>query len=230
MKKILASFVLMGTINAVQAQVSITPEIGIGTNIRSNLIHKWNPSIKIGGGVDFSLSKHFGIESGVYYNLKSYSNTTPSFSNKSAIWHEDISVKRHQLQLPIIGKFSYKLNKDLSLFCGAGMYIGGYISSHTSRDRKFAWQDIQNGDIYEMLTGKGYTDNGISNDQLFNEQYSNDYGFDWGASGNIGIEMKQLRVKLSYDLSLSKENTFDKISPNYHTLTLSVGYKFNLNK
>lgn len=71
---------------------------------------------------------------------------------------------------------------------------------------------------------------GRSNDEIFKERYSYDKGFDWGVVGNIGVEKNRLLVKLGYDLSLSKESAIDKIAPNYHTLTLSAGYRFDLNK
>ena len=52
--------------------------------------------------------------------------------------------------------------------------------------------------------------------------------FDWGVSSNIGIETHHWYAKLQYDLSLGKEGKNDVIGANYHTLTLSVGYKFGL--
>ncbi len=230
-KKVISLFVLASMFYTAHAQISITPEVGLGANVRSNLIHKWNPSIKVGASVDFPISSHFAVESGLFYNLRTYSDISGTFSNNSVTWNEDITVKRHQLQVPIMGKFSWKLNDSgLSFFCGAGIYIGGYVSNNISRDRKVLWQNSENGDLYEMLIGKGYNNSGRSNDEVFHERYSADKGFDWGVMGNIGVEKNRLMVKVGYDLSLSKESSIDKISPNYHTITLSAGYRFNFNR
>ena len=58
--------------------------------------------------------------------------------------------------------------------------------------------------------------------------YGEARNFDWGVSSNIGIETNHWYAKLQYDLSLGKEGKNDVIGANYHTLTLSVGYKFGL--
>lgn len=231
-KKVMSLLVLMSMFYTAYAQISIIPEVGLGANARSNSIHKWNPSLKVGASVDFTLSRHFAIESGLFYNLRTFSEISGTFSNKSAMWSEDVTVKRHHLQVPVMGKFFWNLNDSgLTFFCGAGMYIGGYVSNNISRERNILWMDSENADIYEAYGGVGYDGgHGRSNDEIFKERYSYDKGFDWGVVGNIGVEKNRLLVKLGYDLSLSKESAIDKIAPNYHTLTLSAGYRFDLNK
>lgn len=58
--------------------------------------------------------------------------------------------------------------------------------------------------------------------------YEKARNFDWGMASNIGVEINSWYVKLQYDLSLGKESKNDVIGANYHSLTLSVGYKFGL--
>ena len=71
-----------------------------------------------------------------------------------------------------------------------------------------------------------FTEYPWGNDNLY--LYDEARRFDWGVSSNIGIETHHWYAKLQYDLSLGKEGKNDVIGANYHTLTLSVGYKFGL--
>jgi len=65
---------------------------------------------------------------------------------------------------------------------------------------------------------------GNSNQDLYQKART----FDWGINAMVGIETKRWVTKLQYDMSLGKESGGDPIGVNYHTLTLSVGYKFHL--
>ena len=76
------------------------------------------------------------------------------------------------------------------------------------------------------LYGFMYGEDAMGNSNLF--LYEEARNFDWGVSSNIGIETNHWYAKLQYDLSLGKEGKNDVIGANYHTLTLSVGYKFGL--
>ena len=79
-----------------------------------------------------------------------------------------------------------------------------------------------NSSVYAFM----YGEDAMGNSNLF--LYEEARNFDWGVSSNIGIETNHWYAKLQYDLSLGKEGKNDVIGANYHTLTLSVGYKFGL--
>lgn len=67
----------------------------------------------------------------------------------------------------------------------------------------------------------------FGNSNLFLYEKANN--FDWGITSNIGIESNNWVFKLQYDLSLGKEGSSnDVITANYHTLSLTLGYKFHL--
>ncbi len=81
--------------------------------------------------------------------------------------------------------------------------------------------------MYEQYyDGFVYEKDAWGNDNLY--LYDEARRFDWGVSSNIGIKIHHWYAKLQYDLSLGKEGKNDVIGANYHTLTLSVGYKFGL--
>ena len=230
-QKALLIVAFAGLFVSAKAQVSVTPEVGISANARSNIMHKWKPAFRVGAAVEFPVSGTFSFLTGLYYVRREFSDITPAYHNASALWMEHVTVKRHLLQVPLMAKFTWRVGEKASMFWAGGAYIGGYVGTSATQERLLAWQNTENGDMYEVVAGTGQTSNSDqTNDEAFKERYTYDRNFDWGVSSSLGIEVNRVVVKAHYDLSLGKEAQIGSVSPNYHTLSLSVGYKFNLGK
>ena len=63
-----------------------------------------------------------------------------------------------------------------------------------------------------------------------NDKWTHDNPFDWGLSFQAGVEVASWVINVGYDVSLGKEYQYDSAGLKYHTLSLSVGYKFKLGK
>ena len=153
-RKLLFVLAFAGLFASANAQVSVTPEVGIGANMRTNLVdNKWKPTVKVGAAVEFPVSRVFSFQTGLYYMQKGFSDITPAYSNASARWMENVTVKRHLLQVPIMAKLTWQVGEKTSLFWAGGMYIGGCVGTSTTRSRMFAWYDSENGDWTEIVAG-----------------------------------------------------------------------------
>lgn len=236
MRKQMILSLLMGAgcFTAAQAQVSITPEIGLGTNYRSAFEAGWTPTIKAGASVEFPLSSEvFSLESGLFYMRRGYEELTEPFSNEGGAWIERVKVNRHLLQVPIKAKFSWKVGRDVKLFCGVGAYVGYYVGDHYKSERYFTDNSSYDGGYDDWYMDRFYDDGvnaaGRKASVVLKERYDAD-NFDWGVTAEVGVETNRWVMKAGYDLSLGKESSADPVAANYHTLTLSVGYKFSLGK
>ena len=213
---------------ATYAQVTVTPEFSLGTNYRNNVYDKWNPTMKVGAAVDIPLRKGFSFETGLFYTVRSFDEITPVFSNESGSWMEHVNLKRHQLQLPLTAKYTWKLSNGVKLFCAAGGYVGYYIKNKCATERMITDYDRENANWQELYQGVGYNEQGMSNTIYVGRLYQCAHDFDWGVTGNVGVEAKNFVYKAGYDLSLGKESSGDPIAANYHSVYLSIGYRFHL--
>lgn len=227
MKKTVMACTLMASACALHAQhVTLAPEAGISAVQRYAWGQSWRPSAKIGVSADFNLTNHFAIESGLFYTFRGYSiQNGGTFSNGDATWIEKVSQTRHFLQVPVLAKFKWSLNKNTKMFFGVGPYVGFCLKNKFDSNPYFMngtypskYEQYYDGFVY------GEDERGYSNLYLYQEARN----FDWGLSANVGIETNNWYVKLQYDLSLGKEGKNDVIGANYHSLTLSTGYKFHL--
>lgn len=111
------------------------------------------------------------------------------------------------------------------MFFGVGPYIGVCLKNRFDSNPIFL-NDSDLGGYAEFYDGMipGVDQFGGTNQYLYDKART----FDWGLAANVGIETQKWIVRLQYDLSLGKESDGDVIGANYHTLTLSVGYKFHL--
>ncbi|MCC8144411.1 MAG: porin family protein [Tannerellaceae bacterium] len=212
-----------------KAQWSLSPEFGMAAVKPAYAGSDWRSKVKLGIGVEYGfLPGVFSIKSGLYYTQRGnkdsdliYSHTEDNTMDVISIMHES---NRGFLQLPVLANFLFPLNEDIRLNLAAGAYIAPVL--HKS------WS--YGGGYY-----KPYPDNGYSGAQWGYVYYdgSGTYhqphlpGFDWGLSFAAGIEVKNVLVNVGYDYSLGeKESGWGPlaIGTNYHTFTLSVGYKFRL--
>ena len=107
MKKKLLVCALAASACALHAQhVTLAPEAGVSAVMRGGWGQSWRPSAKIGVSADFNLTKHFAIESGLFYTFRGYTiDNGGIYSNGDATWMENVSQTRHFLQVPVLAKF-----------------------------------------------------------------------------------------------------------------------------
>ena len=116
---------LLGVCTVSAQNITLSPETGISVVRRIPYEKDWSPAAKVGVSADFNLTKHFSIESGLFYTFRHYQiDDGGIYSNDDATWIETVSRTRHFLQLPILAKFHWQLNKDTKLFFGVGPYVG----------------------------------------------------------------------------------------------------------
>lgn len=205
---------------------SISPEIGISAVQRHGWGQQWRPSIKVGFSADYNLTKKFAIESGLFYTFRGYSITHGGiYSNETCSWMENVSQTRHFLQLPILAKFKWNINENTKLFWGVGPYIAICLKNDFNSN-PFYMNGTYPDEMHQYYDGYTYGTDQFGNSNQF--LYEKSRNFDWGLSSNIGIESNNWVVKFQYDLSLGKEGNNSVITANYHSLSLSIGYKFKL--
>ena len=195
------------TLSVSAQNITLSPEAGISMLRRPPYGEDWRPSAKAGIAVDFNLTKHFGIESGLFYTFRHY------------------KIDDGGIQLPVLAKFHWQVNKDTKVFFGVGPYIGVCLKTKLDGNQRLI-EGTFPGTMQQYYDGFVYGKDEWGNSNLF--LYDKDRKFDWGVAANIGVEVRNWYTKLQYDLSLGKEGKGDVIGANYHTLTLSAGYKFHL--
>ena len=224
--KLFICALLLGVYTVSAQNITLSPETGISVVRRIPYEKDWSPAAKVGVSADFNLTKHFSIESGLFYTFRHYQiDDGGIYSNEDATWIETVSRTRHFLQLPVLAKFHWQLNKDTKLFFGVGPYVGLCLKTKLDGNQRLLKGSFP-GVTGQYYDGFVYGEDQAGNSNLF--LYDKDRKFDWGVSANVGIEIRNWYTKLQYDLSLGKENKGDAIGANYHTLTLSAGYKFHL--
>ncbi len=184
------------------AQWHVTPEIGL-TSVKYNGVgdKNWTAGVKAGVSVEYMLHiDRLSLKSGLYYANRGYSLGIFSEDNSPYEVSNVYELNRNFLQLPVMVNFYCPLSDEVSLFFAAGPYAAISI--------KDKWE------------GGSFKDTG-----KYGLQDPN--AFDWGVSALVGIEInKRWVIQAGYDLSLGEESSNDGINANYHTLSLSIGYKF----
>jgi hypothetical protein len=216
MKKTLFVLLLLVSVSATHAQWSITPEAGF-TTVKRTGASDWKPGAKIGLGVEYDFSNRFALQSGLYYASQGYSANGPTIlyspENGGQYFEDDrdqpSKQNRNFLQLPVMAKFSWGVSEDARISFAAGPYV-----ALGSEPRLAYWN-----------TGLPHP-----SDENHVRKSPDYHDLSWGASIALGVEVKQLAVKLGYDISLRPEGPEDYQDANYHTFSLTVGYKFKLGK
>lgn len=206
MKKMIVFVCILFVISVqVKAQWSVTPEVGIAA-IKNNGFggDGWIIGPKTGVGLGYQFNHNMGLKSGLYYAQRGFSMDgvyEPTGEYHAA--HSEIKFRRHFLQIPFLFNYSCPLNNDVVLNFAAGPYIALSVKDH--------WNESA---LIETYMPDLMGDNRI---------------FDWGVSASAGVEIKKKWIiNLNYDLSLGEESENDGLNANYHTVGLSVGYKFSL--
>lgn len=138
------------------------------------------------------------------------------------------TLTRHFLQLPVMVDFSFPLADEVRLHVAAGPYIAVSLADHWDGYSGYLCESAVPGSA-GFAGGNGYGAYPGSLTQGFNPTRGL-RAFDWGVSGVLGLEVKRWMFNFAYDLSLGKEYKHGSVGVNYHTVSLSVGYKFKLGK
>ena len=228
MKKLTVISALLMSACALNAQdITHSPEAGSSAVLRHGWGQGWRPAAKIGVSADFNLNKHFAIESGLFYTFRGYTiNNGGTYSNEYSTWTEHVSQTRHFLQMPVLAKFKWSIDKNTKLFWGVGPYVGVCLKNKFDSN-PYYMNNSYPDEMHQYYDGYMAGTDQFGNSNLFLYEKAN--SFDWGITSNIGIESNNWVFKLQYDLSLGKEGSSnDVITANYHTLSLTLGYKFHL--
>lgn len=120
------------------------------------------------------------------------------------------SVRRDYLQLPALARFNWKIGEDVKFHIAAGPYLAYGIGGK----RKYKAME---------MSDKGFSETDESFNPFKNSSYER---FDWGLTFNAGVEVKRFTFNASYDMGLGNEYKYDGIGLKYHTVSLTVGYRF----
>jgi len=229
MKKTMRKFVclalLMMSFVAVKAQWSVSPELGLSMVNRPGIVNsKWDNGWKVGVGVEYQFSPMFSLKSGLHYTQRGWElSFIPWLDQEGELSISTGDSKRHFLQLPVMAQLGWDLGKDIRLNVAAGPYIA-YCVHHN-----YSYGTYSNFTHYGYGGyGYGYGSGGTGSSYGGYRPFDGLRSFDWGASFAVGLEVKNLYFNIGYDLSLGEEYPNDGLNVNYHTLSLTVGYKFRL--
>lgn len=250
MKRIagLLLLMMMGIVS-VHAQWTITPEAGMAITKRNAFQTGWEGRPKIGVGLEYQFpSEFFALRTGLYYMQRGYSGdigSTAYLSGYGYSWgygkmpsygmgnggygsYYDYAydlgstLRRHFLQLPVMADFSFRLADDVRLHLAAGPYIAVSMADH--------WDGYTGYLCENAIPGGSESVGGTVPAPYQRNPAKGLRAFDWGLSGVVGLEVKQWMFNFGYDLSLGKEYKHGSVGVNYHTISLSLGYKFKLGK
>lgn len=222
MKKIVMLVLLMMCSWIANAQWSLTPEAGMTAYKKSGFRSEWKSGWKVGVGTEYRFNPGwFSLKSGLYYTQRglSYEYSYPGPQGTNSVVTYNREEMNNYFQLPVMANFSWTLAEDVRLNLAVGPYVGWNMGGSSSTG---IWV---NG-------GNGYGYGGLYDDEM---QYEPVYDnkprtFDWGVSAQLGLEVKQWVVNVGYEASLGKEYKYNTDKLNYHTLSMTVGYKFKLGK
>lgn len=204
-----------------QAQWRVTPEAGLSVVRRPPYGADWRPGVKMGTSVEYSFGRTFSLVGGLHYAQRGHEADYGKFQNESgATWVEHFSVTRHFGQLSLMAQFSHWFNPNVRIFGAIGPYVAYSLKDRYHRDPIiFSWGDDSTWDSSTLVGTDQFGDSSES-------VYQGHRSFDWGMTALVGVEAYRWTTKLQYDLSLGKESRWDQVRANYHTLSLSVGYRF----
>lgn len=228
---VLFVMLIMCTVAVSAQQWSLTPELGMTAIKRGGDgyvtfggNYSWSPRFKGGLGVEYSFKPGwFALKSGLYYTQRGHNDDIfgPLLNGKNDPQADveiyNMKTTRHFLQLPVLADFSFRLSDDVRLHLAAGPYVAASLSDRMTVSYTG----------YKQYGDGGYASWGTSGSS--SEMHTNRW-FDWGVSFQAGIEAKQWVMNVGYDASLGKEYKYGSTDLKYHTISLSVGYKFKLGK
>lgn len=124
---------------------------------------------------------------------------------------------RYYLQLPIMMRYDWKIGDKARFHLALGPYIAYGLGGN-------AYSEVQG---FELKQDEGRYE--IVRDYRESERNPFDQGrrrFDWGITAEAGFDIGRWSIALDYDLGLGKQYRSDGIDAKYHTISLTVGYRF----
>lgn len=225
MKRFVVLVMMVMSIASVSAQRwSLTPEVGVtGVLRKENMLNtyeqKWGVRWKMGVGVEYQTSSVFSLKSGLYYTQRGYSShlLMPGNEETGGMYDVFFKLNRHFLQVPLLANVSFKVADEVRLNVGVGPYVAWSVQDNPESSY-LLWETTEGGESIGVDGSSGI------------DAWKHDRAFDWGASLQAGVEVKQWVMNVGYDISLGKEYDKGLVCLKYHTLNFTVGYKFRLGK
>lgn len=126
---------------------------------------------------------------------------------------------RYYLQLPIMMRYDWKIGDKARFHLALGPYIAYGLGGN-------AYSEVQG---FELKQDEGRYE--IVRDYRVSESDRNPFHqgvrrFDWGITAEAGFDIGRWSIALDYDLGLGKQYRSDGIDAKYHTISLTVGYRF----
>lgn len=196
--------------------------LGEGIDQEGNKVEFFRPFYLNGEDYCFSTYYYGGgyKDNGLYYY--GYGGTTvPDLKDarlKRVEYYESHS-RRYYLQLPVMVRYDWTIGDKARFHLALGPYIayglGGKVYS-TMRS-------------YELKGDEGRYDFALGYQESESDRNPFEQGvrrFDWGIAVEAGFDIGHWSIGLDYDLGLGKQYRFDDIGAKYHTISLTVGYRF----
>lgn len=233
-RNLLVLLLLLGAM-PLAAQWFVIPEVGVNTfKLRDDYSSGgWHAGLKAGVAVEYRFKGDlFALQSGVFYMRKRFSYHYPS-SVDSYDWqgqnHLSIDIYKgksdnNYLQIPLLAKFGWNLERDLRLHVALGPVVDLFLADKGyEAKRSYA------------ISGK---EEGRYNYSKQTRTYDNDAGKTlYGGMFEAGIDIKQWTINTEYDISFYHNDELLMATPGvnnyrfsreYHTVSLMVGYRFKL--
>jgi hypothetical protein len=194
------------------SELTILDFLGIKTNSTNN----YKPGVNAGIAVQYMFTKHFGLESGLYYTMIGATQklNVPIGENYINLIFD---YNPSYLQLPISVLYKFEVGPNLYLYPSAGVYLAYGL---TGKVKGKIESDLPDEDIILHLD--------VDTDEV--DFFSNEMNrFDAGIGLGLNLQYANFVIGLGGDLGLLKINKEDP--GNYDNLKninvkVSVGYFF----
>lgn len=184
MKKMMILMVGAVALSAVaQAQVSITPEVGVNLanmhgkmdydNVEYNHDGGIKLGVKAGANVNVPLSNRFVLQPGLFYSIKGYKDRDDQKLPSGLVYRNNYTL--HYAEIPLNLQYMFNDPGEGRFFIGVGGYAGVAFSGKNKYER------TSNGEYME----------GTEDLHFGNDAPSNDLRrFDFGAQANAGYQFR----------------------------------------
>lgn len=195
---------------------------GEGIDQAGNKVEFSRPFILDGEDYCFSTYYYSSVyNDGYYYSGLGVTMQVPDLKDaelKGMKYYESHS-RRYYLQLPIMARYDWKIGDKARFHLALGPYIA-YGLGGNAYSEVHGFELKKNEGRYEIV--RDYQES-ESNRNPFHQGVRR---FDWGISAEAGFDIGRWSIGLDYDLGLGKQYRSDGIDAKYHTISLTVGYRF----
>ena len=256
-KSVLLGCLLLAAVagSEVRAQWSVRPEVGMTAvyAAESSGRDQWNPSWRLGIGAEYRFPEsRWAVSSGLFFTERTssfrsmYFVETPSgdysfsamFGNGQSmvvippvevndgrqLWLQADEGRKMETSfyVPIMAKVFFPLKGETELSLALGPYVG-----YAFHNKVRSWNSIT------MPMGEASQEE-LNDAPLSEPRIRWDKHFDWGLCFQLGLEVRQWTLSAGYELSMQGRYPgvyhYGKPNDYFHTVSLSIGYKFNFGK